>query len=1060
MMTVGARARCRLSQAIAGSSNATQGEKDARPLVPGQPIERELAGGEAHTYQITLIAGQYLQVLVEQRGIDVVATLYGPAGRSLTESDGVRQGVESISTVAEAPGTYRLEVRPAEVKAKSGRYEVTIKELRAATPQDRSRIITEQAAKRLLREGNQLCAQATAESRRQAIARYEEALALWQAADDQGGKAQTFTRLGLVYDDLGEKRRALDFYNQALPLSRAVGDRRLELSILIFISTDHLLLGEYPKVLDYCNQALPLARSVGYRQAEATAQAGIGIANFISGERHKALDHLNQALSIWQALGYREQEATMLVAIGGIYFTLGEKQKAREYNDRASQLRQVERGRTDSAAAEDKDRLAAETAFAEGVRLSTLGTAESRRQSIEKYEEALPLWRAIGDREREVLTLTGLGMVYALLGEKPKAIDYLNQALSLWRALGSPGWEGYLLSAIGETYFLLGEQQSALDYLRLALPVLQATGDRASEAFARSDLARIERDRGNLSEAQTQIEAALDIIESIRTRIVNPTWRLSYFTSEQGNYEFYIDLLMRLHRQRPSAGYDAAALRASERARARSLLELLTEARVDIRQGVEPVLLERERSLQQRLKAQAENQFRLFNARHTKEQAEAAKKEIERLLEEQQEIETQIREVSPHYAALKYPQPCSLQEIRQQALDADTLLLEYSLGEERSYLWAVSLTGIASFELPRRSVIEDAVRHLSELLTEPGRQVAGETPAQRQTRIKRSESAYWVAATGLSRMLLGPVAPQLGTKRLLVVGDGALQYLPFAALPAPEMSDRGVESKKRTAPPRPLILEHEIVCLPSASTLATLRRELAGRPAAPRTIAALADPVFELTDKRVKRDPSVALKPAGQLPIPRLAYSRREATGIVAPVPTQERKLILGFDVNHGAVTSADLADYRFVHFATHSRVDSAEPALSGILLSLVDEAGRPQENGILHLGEIYNLKLPAELVTLSACQTALGKEVKGEGLVGLTRGFMYAGAARVVASLWKVDDAATADLMKQFYQRMLGEQRLRPAAALRAAQIAMSRRKGQESPYYWAAFVIQGEWR
>jgi CHAT domain-containing protein len=153
------------------------------------------------------------------------------------------------------------------------------------------------------------------------------------------------------------------------------------------------------------------------------------------------------------------------------------------------------------------------------------------------------------------------------------------------------------------------------------------------------------------------------------------------------------------------------------------------------------------------------------------------------------------------------------------------------------------------------------------------------------------------------------------------------------------------------------------------------------------------------------------------------------------------------------------LSQYRFVHFATHGLLNSAHPELSGIVLSLVDEKGQPQ-NGFLRLNEIYNLSLPADLVVLSACQTALGKEIKGEGLVGLTRGFMYAGAARVVASLWNVQDDATAELMKRFYAKMLGREKLRPAAALRAAQIEMWKTKLWQPPYYWAGFVLQGEWR
>jgi CHAT domain-containing protein len=350
-------------------------------------------------------------------------------------------------------------------------------------------------------------------------------------------------------------------------------------------------------------------------------------------------------------------------------------------------------------------------------------------------------------------------------------------------------------------------------------------------------------------------------------------------------------------------------------------------------------------------------------------------------------------------------------------------------------------------------------------------------------------------------MLLGPVAEQLKGKRLVIISDGVLQYVPFGALPVPfeRRKDEGGRMKAEaensrasssfilhpSSFQRPLIVEHEIVNLPSASTLAVLRREMAGRKSAAKTVAVLADPVFQREDERVRRikarkkadelslnssglrilEPEVErsawesdVADAGR-PIPRLPFTRREAEAILALVPDGEGMKALDFAASRAMATSAELGRYRMVHLATHGLLNSRHPELSGIVLSLVDERGRPQD-GFLRLHEIYNLNLSADLVVLSACQTALGKEIKGEGLVGLTRGFMYAGASRVVASLWKVDDRATAELMKRFYQGMLGEDRLRPAAALRAAQVAMWKENRWKEPYYWAAFVLQGEWK
>ena len=334
-------------------------------------------------------------------------------------------------------------------------------------------------------------------------------------------------------------------------------------------------------------------------------------------------------------------------------------------------------------------------------------------------------------------------------------------------------------------------------------------------------------------------------------------------------------------------------------------------------------------------------------------------------------------------------------------------------------------------------------------------------------------------------MLLGPVASQLGKKRLAIVADGALQYIPFAALPAP--SPGNDEGRNSGAEPQPLFVEHEIVSLPSASTLATLRRETAGRKPAEKSLAVLADPVFADDDTRVRRNVGkagakektrsadsyetdiVSLQMSrsgretgvigGEGGFGRLLSTRREATAILALVPERERMQALDFEASRTTALRPELGEYRIVHFATHGLLNNIHPELSGIVLSLVDEAGQ-QQDGFLRLQDIYNLKLPAELVVLSACQTGLGKEIKGEGLIGLTRGFMYAGAPRIVASLWKVDDRATSELMKRFYQGLLGPEALRPAGALRQAQLSIWKQKQWRAPYYWAAFVLQGEWK
>jgi CHAT domain-containing protein len=692
----------------------------------------------------------------------------------------------------------------------------------------------------------------------------------------------------------------------------------------------------------------------------------------------------------------------------------------------------------------------AERAFMEGFQLFQQGTAESLTKAIPQFEEALRLYRQAGEQQEEAYSALMLGRVYDTLGEQQQALDYYNQALPLSRAVGDRQGEAQTLTGIGGVYNSLGEKQQALDYYNQALPLSRAVENRRMEATTLYNLASLERDRGNFEKALSQIQASIEIVEDLRTKIGSQELRTSYFATVQGFYKFYIDLLMQLHRQNPNQGYDARALHISERARARSLLELLAEANADIRSGVDPELLERERNLLQQINALEHRRHQLASSQYSQSEMDEIEAQSQGLLAQLDRLEAQIRMNSPRYADLKYPEPLTLSEMQQQVLDEETLLLQYSLGEERSYVWAVTKDSMTSYELPSAIFIHALARQFYEQLQSPS------APSRE-------------LALQLSQLVLGPVAAQLGNKRLLVVGDGALQYVPFAALPVPNAPETNDNLLGYT----PLLVQHEIVTLSSASTVAISRRTLGNRSPGNKMLAVLADPVFEENDPRFQevtarhhgadglQDRSLerSLLGIGEgTSLSRLPYTREEAEAILALVPEGQGLQALNFEAERELMSRADLADYQIVHLATHGLLNEESPELSGLVLSLFEESGEP-ENGFLRLHDIFNLNLPAELVVLSACETGLGEEVGGEGLVGLTRGFMYAGARRVVVSLWKVNDVATSRLMAKFYQKMLEEQ-LNPVVALRAAQLEMWQSQSWHSPYFWAAFTVQGDWR
>ena len=1044
---------------VASVSNQEQ----AITLAAGRPIAREMRGGEEHTYQLSLAAGQYARVVLDQQGIDVVLALSGTDGRSVLEVDnnlsGTR-GLEVVSLVADVSGDYVLKVRSLEKGASAGRYEIQLEELRTATGPDRTRV----AAERAYFAAAQLQEQRTRDSRRKAIEQYGEALRLMRDAGDRRGEAMTLTNMGLIYNFLDEPQKALQHLDQALTVWRAIGDRHLEAITLSINGRVYYAQGDPQKALESYSLALPVMRAVGDQSAEAVTFMQIGSVYRLLGESQKALDHFAQALPLMRAVGDRRNEATVLNNMGTVYTLLNDPQKALYFFDQA----------LPSARAIKDLRLEAATLTNLGYVYNLLDKPE---QALAYLDQALTVARNNGDRRTEAAALTHTGTAYSALHKQHEAVEYLERALQLRVAVNDREGEATTLNYLGRAYDLGGEPRKAWEFYEKALPIWRTVGDRNGEVAALYGIARAQARLDDVLTAKATTEAALALINTLRTKITSRDLRASYFASLQDIYKLHIELLMRLHRRQPAAGFDTAALQVYEQARARSLLDLLTEAGADIRQGVEPGLLARERSLHQMLNAEAERQTRLFSGQHTDEAAAAVRGRIDELLTQLFAVEAELKAQSPHYAALTQPAPLSLTEIQTSVTDDATLLLEYSLGEERSYLWAVAATSFSSYELPPRAAIEAAARRCYELLTARNRFVKFETADEKRERVKQADAEYPQAAAALSEMLLGPVAAHLGQKRLLIVPDGALEYLPFAALAIPRQASSS--SAARTGAFVPLMVEHEVTSIPSASTLAVLRSELQSRAPAEKVVAVFADPVFDKTDERVSEDLSrkagghhgariasateknvavdTAISADEVLPLPRLPYTRQEADAILALAPPTGRKAALGFDANRAAVMSDDLSKYRLIHFATHSFLDSVHPELSSIALSMFDRQGRPQE-GFLRAHEIFNLKLEAELVVLSACRTGLGKEVKGEGVYGMTRGFMYAGSRRVLVSLWDVQDQATARLMSDFYRGILGAKRLPAAAALRAAQIAVWRDGRWAAPYYWAGFVLQGE--
>ena len=892
---------------------------------------------------------------------------------------------------------------------------------------------------------------------------YRQALVISQKNSDRNAEARSLTNLGKVFYDRNDIKTALEFLNQSLTIWRSIGDVNAQAETLKYLGYAHTDLSELPMALEYHQQALALCRQIYNPQCEAENTNAIGLIYALMGEREKAIENYSVAEKVFRASGDRHGLITALNGRGAVYAAIGSERAldcheealrvSREIGDLQGQVVALRFLGTTYRALADRGRSIQ----------NEQTTEQSYNHAVECHNEALKLSQELKDRRIEAYILQELGSIYSSLNRKSEARNFYGRALALSRITNDRRGEAISLDSLGTIAASLRQKDEALSYLRKALTLSQAAGDRARESATLFHLAHVNLDADQLPEARSSIEAAIDIVESLRTKVVSPDYRADYFASARDYYELLLGVLTRLNKlddKSRQADFAAETFRISEQARARILLDSIKETHLNLREGVDAELLNQERKLGDELDAKAER-IAQVKAAGKKDEATKLGDELRKLTTDYDEVRARIKAKSPRYASLTQPEIVTVSDVQHRLLDADTMVLEYLLSDERSYLWAITRNDAAVFELPGRRSIEEAARVFYELLTK-NQPVSGETFDQQQARIEAAQAQLPAAAAALSDLVLRPVADKLGKKRLLIVADGALQYVPFQALMIPAKA--GGEFQ-------PLLLDHEVINEPSTSVLALMVGNTAQGRVAPYSVMVYADPVFEARDSRVKARP--AAPPAEQnkqlqqafrdigfadgSPIPSLPGSREEAQAIISMAPWRSGYQALNFDANRASVNDTDLSQYRVIHFATHGFVDYQHPELSGLVLSMVDEKGNPQD-GFLRMHDIYNLKLPVDLVVLSACNTGLGKEVKGEGLIGLTRGFMYAGARGVVASLWKVDDDATAELMKQFYAGMF-QKGLTPAAALRDAQLALRSHKRWESPYYWAAFVIQGEY-
>jgi len=1100
--------------ALAFGQPATPATSQPISLTFDVPLNHSQRADETFTYAFVADDARTYLVEVLQQGLDLIVTVESPKGaRESFDSPAQREGSEIVLLEHADPGTYLVTVSSDEHTGTAfGAHSIrvsTITEAPDTRPLAAMRLMSEAAT--LNREGSQT-AWVTASSkyvaaaemwkmldqpRREAEATYSAAMIAWLRTRDRPRSAELAAQAAQLYVELADEAAAANanslqaralrampgsvadketHYARALPLLTQAAESFSRLGRLYDLGVTQNQIGQlyYAKgdwrtARRYYTDAASSLRSINEWSGETAPVSNLAALDFEEGYVETAIEEMEHTLELMpqtsrnaldraellgnlgvmqrvfgrydeairtfsdsRALGDDLDSASVigkaLSGIGETYYSMGEFELAAEY------LRLALPKRRDAA-----------DQRGQSVALRYLGSIEytlaNYSAALDLHQQALELATSPSDKALvEVLLAQDL----AALGRYMEAAQSASGARDKAEAAGSIQTQADALEQLGRVQLAAAHPHEAAQFFEQALAIYTSQGLHGEQALALNGLALAARDAGELQRAVEYGEQALSHIESVRGDIADPRQRAFYLAARRDYYDLQIDLTVQLQATSGApAGNADAALVLSERSRARSLVDLLSEAHVDLDEPNPQLAARREQ-----LYASLGELRRQRDQRRLRGASGAADASLEIIVDqladtenELNRLEAEARAADPRRGSLTAPQPQSGAELRA-ALDNESVLIEYALGEERSYAIVATREGVRAVALADRKTIEEAATRVHAGLRVPP---SGPAPSR--------------DLEALANLVLTPIVPLLTKDRLLIAADGALQYVPFAALPVV-----GTDGT-----PQPLLRTREVIGLPSLSVLIS-QRAAARRAPPSKAVAVFADPVFDRADPRIAfADAALAVHPVqAQLAtrssalstgrLARLPFSADEAAAIASLVPESERYVALGFEASRETLLGLALDDYRVIHFATHGVIDTRYPDLSGLALSGFDATGSPTR-GLLGLPDIYALHLNADLVVLSACETALGRDIRGEGLLGLTQGFLYAGTKGVVASLWPVADRTTAELMRQFYDHMLRDG-MRPAEALRRAQLAIAADPDWRHPYYWSAFVLLGDWQ
>ena len=924
-----------------------------------------------------------------------------------------------------------------------------------------------------------------------------EAQKLHETVQDMAAVGGDITKLAVIETYQGNYDQALELSNKALKIQQAAGNQNGIADALRNFANINIYQSNYKEASTYVQQALEISNAIDDKVGVARCYNLLGNIHWQQGNLDEAMEQYQKALPIAQSIPDQTFVGKILGNMGLIYVNQGDTALAKEYYLKSLKItRETKNRRSESinlynlaqlytklgsySEAYDSYQQTLNTAIElgdkglEAVCYEGIGVLQkffaNYDVALEYLDKSFRIAREIGEKRAEAYALAAIGNVYQSQKEFTQSLDHFQKALRIYEAINEKGGTSKMLESIGFDHWMMGNNDEALKYYSKSLAILESTNQKdempesyrsiglayqskrqfsdAEAAFSKSieiskevgtsdtlwqslhSKGEVLRDSEKGEEALALMKESIQVIERMRSEVNVTEQRADYFEDKVNVYKDTIQMLV-------ATKNDEEAFEYVQRSKARAFLDMLAEAKIDQEEILDQPIRERKKKIEKELESL---QQKIRDENNKDNVSRAAIQEIEKktneLESEYSNLVVEIRKKNPLYADVQYPEPLKLSNA-QALVDQKSVLLEYSIGTSASSLFVITPDSLQVFDLPGKQKLEEQVQKFRDVLMKPD---------QTYEVTEQSYSNYVMLAQTLYSELIQPAESILKNKeQILIAPDGILNYLPFECLLPKGRQSGAIDFRKLPY----LTRQFEINYVPSISVLATVLKNEQQKPEDSKELLAFADP--QLVKSAGKNIGVGKVRSWVGTPAP-LPFARTEVKRIAELYPKDSVTVLEGKDASEENLKQLDLREYRKVHFASHGVIDEEKPEFSALILSS-DKKG---EDGYLTMREVFDLKLNADLVVLSACKTGLGKEINGEGVSGLSRAFLCAGTPSVLVSLWDVYDRSTADFMASFYKNM-EVKKMNKAAALREARLEMITSKKFSHPYYWAPFALIG---